>query len=97
MAVCCTVFSCCCCCCCCCFCCGKCKPPEEDDHYQYVDPEDLEAQIKAETDRGETTLGGDRGVFKWRGLILGWWQVVCGRMFWALVGRPGTVWHWVIN
>ncbi|XP_029532528.1 dnaJ homolog subfamily C member 5-like isoform X2 [Oncorhynchus nerka] len=52
MAVCCTVFSCCCCCCCCCFCCGKCKPPEEDDHYQYVDPEDLEAQIKAETDGG---------------------------------------------
>lgn len=57
MAVCCTVFSCCCCCCCCCFCCGKCKPPEEDDHYQYVDPEDLEAQIKAETDGGESTLG----------------------------------------
>uniref|UniRef100_A0A4W5PDM7 DnaJ (Hsp40) homolog, subfamily C, member 5 gamma a n=1 Tax=Hucho hucho TaxID=62062 RepID=A0A4W5PDM7_9TELE len=56
MAVCCTVFSCCCCCCCCCFCCGKCKPPEEDDHYQYVDPEDLEAQIKAETDRGDTVI-----------------------------------------
>lgn len=96
MAVCCTVFSCCCCCCCCCFCCGKCKPPEEDDHYQYVDPEDLEAQIKAETDRGETTLGGDGGVFKWGG-ILGWWQVVCVRMFGALVSRLGTVWHWVIN
>ncbi|KAK6297441.1 hypothetical protein J4Q44_G00320240 [Coregonus suidteri] len=56
MAVCCTVFSCCCCCCCCCFCCGKCKPPEEDDHYQYVDPEDLEAQIKAETDGGDTVI-----------------------------------------
>ncbi|XP_041716456.2 dnaJ homolog subfamily C member 5 isoform X1 [Coregonus clupeaformis] len=64
MAVCCTVFSCCCCCCCCCFCCGKCKPPEEDDHYQYVDPEDLEAQIKAETDgehRRRRVEGGEAG------------------------------------
>ncbi|CAL8318153.1 unnamed protein product [Merluccius merluccius] len=47
-----TVFSCCCCCCCCCFCCGKCKPPEDDGNYQYVDPDDLEAQIKAEQDGG---------------------------------------------
>ncbi|XP_016393058.1 dnaJ homolog subfamily C member 5-like isoform X3 [Sinocyclocheilus rhinocerous] len=52
MVMCCAVFSCCCCCCCCCFCCGKCKPPEEDENYQYVDPEDLEAQIKAEQDGG---------------------------------------------
>lgn len=50
--VCCTLFSCCCCCCCCCFCCGKCKPPEDDENYQYVDPEDLEAQIKADQDGG---------------------------------------------
>ncbi|XP_059898067.1 dnaJ (Hsp40) homolog, subfamily C, member 5 gamma a isoform X2 [Gadus macrocephalus] len=50
LVLCCTVFSCCCCCCCCCFCCGKCKPPEDDGNYQYVDPEDLEAQIKAEQD-----------------------------------------------
>lgn len=50
----CTLFSCCCCCCCCCFCCGKCKPPEDDENYQYVDPEDLEAQIKAEQDGGES-------------------------------------------
>ncbi|XP_071393368.1 dnaJ (Hsp40) homolog, subfamily C, member 5 gamma a isoform X2 [Centroberyx affinis] len=52
LVLCCTLFSCCCCCCCCCFCCGKCKPPDDDDNYQYVDPEDLEAQIKAEQDGG---------------------------------------------
>ncbi|XP_049614053.1 dnaJ (Hsp40) homolog, subfamily C, member 5 gamma a isoform X2 [Syngnathus scovelli] len=52
LMLCCTLFSCCCCCCCCCFCCGRCKPPDEDDSYQYVDPEDLEAQIKAEQDNG---------------------------------------------
>ncbi|XP_028858127.1 dnaJ (Hsp40) homolog, subfamily C, member 5 gamma a isoform X1 [Denticeps clupeoides] len=57
LVVCCTFLSCCCCCCCCCFCCGKCKPPEDDENYQYVDPEDLEAQIKAEQqDRGETVI-----------------------------------------
>ncbi|XP_076128105.1 dnaJ (Hsp40) homolog, subfamily C, member 5 gamma a [Alosa pseudoharengus] len=50
--LCCTLSSCCCCCCCCCFCCGKCKPPEDDDNYQYVNPEDLEAQIKAEEQSG---------------------------------------------
>ncbi|KAF0023877.1 hypothetical protein F2P81_024507 [Scophthalmus maximus] len=50
LVLCCTLFTCCCCCCCCCFCCGKCKPPDDDENYQYVDPEDLEAQIKAEQD-----------------------------------------------
>ncbi|XP_054617861.1 dnaJ (Hsp40) homolog, subfamily C, member 5 gamma a isoform X1 [Dunckerocampus dactyliophorus] len=48
LVLCCTLFSCCCCCCCCCFCCGKCKPPDDEENYHYVDPEDLEAQIKAE-------------------------------------------------
>ncbi|XP_060947643.1 dnaJ (Hsp40) homolog, subfamily C, member 5 gamma a isoform X1 [Limanda limanda] len=52
LVLCCTLFTCCCCCCCCCFCCGKCKPPDDDENYQYVDPEDLEAQIKAEQDAG---------------------------------------------
>lgn len=57
LVVCCTLFSCCCCCCCCCFCCGRCKPPEDDESYQYVDPEDLEAQIKAEQDgAGDTVI-----------------------------------------
>ncbi|CAL9691875.1 unnamed protein product [Knipowitschia caucasica] len=56
LVVCCTLFSCCCCCCCCCFCCGKCKPPEDDESYQYVDPEDLEAQIKADQDGGGATI-----------------------------------------
>ncbi|XP_061125754.1 dnaJ (Hsp40) homolog, subfamily C, member 5 gamma a isoform X1 [Syngnathus typhle] len=58
LMLCCTLFSCCCCCCCCCFCCGRCKPPDEDDSYQYVDPEDLEAQIKAEQDNGNTVIIG---------------------------------------
>ncbi|KAJ8399388.1 hypothetical protein AAFF_G00411000 [Aldrovandia affinis] len=48
--MCCSIFTCCCCCCCCFFCCGKCRPPEDEENYQYVDPEDLEAQIKAEHD-----------------------------------------------
>ncbi|KAK7878725.1 hypothetical protein WMY93_030964 [Mugilogobius chulae] len=56
LVVCCTLFSCCCCCCCCCFCCGKCKPPEDEESYQYVDPEDLEAQIKADQDGGGATI-----------------------------------------
>lgn len=54
LVLCCTLFTCCCCCCCCCFCCGKCKPPDDDENYQYVDPEDLEAQIRAEQDGGES-------------------------------------------
>uniref|UniRef100_A0A3Q2QKI5 DnaJ (Hsp40) homolog, subfamily C, member 5 gamma a n=1 Tax=Fundulus heteroclitus TaxID=8078 RepID=A0A3Q2QKI5_FUNHE len=53
LVLCCTLFTCCCCCCCCCFCCGKCKPPDDDESYQYVDPEDLEAQIRADQDGGE--------------------------------------------
>lgn len=57
LVLCCTLFTCCCCCCCCCFCCGKCKPPDDDENYQYVDPEDLEAQIRAEQDDGELRLG----------------------------------------
>uniref|UniRef100_A0A3Q3Q774 J domain-containing protein n=1 Tax=Monopterus albus TaxID=43700 RepID=A0A3Q3Q774_MONAL len=56
LVLCCTLFTCCCCCCCCCFCCGKCKPPEDNESYQYVAPEDLEAQIKAEQDEGERLL-----------------------------------------
>uniref|UniRef100_H3CIN9 DnaJ (Hsp40) homolog, subfamily C, member 5 gamma a n=1 Tax=Tetraodon nigroviridis TaxID=99883 RepID=H3CIN9_TETNG len=37
---------------------GKCKPPDDDDNYQYVDPEDLEAQIRAEQDDGCTLILG---------------------------------------
>ncbi|XP_072263281.1 dnaJ homolog subfamily C member 5G [Pyxicephalus adspersus] len=48
LVICCTLFTCCCCCCCCGFCCGRCKPPEEDESYKCVNPEDLEAQIRAE-------------------------------------------------
>ncbi|XP_053565429.1 dnaJ homolog subfamily C member 5G [Bombina bombina] len=51
----CSLATCCCCCCCCAFCCGRCKPPEEDeDAYKCVNPEDLEAQIRAE--EGEDTI-----------------------------------------
>ncbi|XP_033860620.1 dnaJ homolog subfamily C member 5-like isoform X2 [Acipenser ruthenus] len=56
LVFCCGLFTCCCCCCCCCFCCGKCKPPVEDENYQYVDPEDLEAQIKAEQEAGDHVI-----------------------------------------
>ncbi|KAM3856902.1 dnaJ homolog subfamily C member 5G isoform 1-T4 [Vipera latastei] len=49
----CGIFTCCCCCCCCCFCCGKCRPPEDDESYKYVNPEDLEAQIRAEDNGGD--------------------------------------------
>lgn len=47
LVVCCSIFTCCCCFCCCCFCCGKCKGPEEED-FVYIDPEDLEAEIREE-------------------------------------------------
>ncbi|XP_043962344.1 dnaJ (Hsp40) homolog, subfamily C, member 5 gamma a isoform X1 [Gambusia affinis] len=56
LVLCCTLFTCCCCCCCCCFCCGKCKPPDDEENYQYVDPEDLEAQIRADQDGGTTVI-----------------------------------------
>ncbi|XP_053343786.1 dnaJ homolog subfamily C member 5 isoform X2 [Clarias gariepinus] len=46
-----------CCCLCCCFncCCGKCKPrtPGEEDPESYVSPEDLEEQIRTDSERGE--------------------------------------------
>lgn len=44
------IFTCCCCLCCCCFCCGKCRT--EDQDFAYIDPEDLEAEIR-EHDEGE--------------------------------------------
>ncbi|KAI3367522.1 hypothetical protein L3Q82_026365 [Scortum barcoo] len=53
LIVCCGIFTCCCCLCCCCFCCGKCKA-EEEEQFVYMDPEDLEAQIR-EQDAGENT------------------------------------------
>lgn len=49
LLVCCCLCSCCCCFCCCCFCCGQTNLPKEEDH---VDPEDLEAQIRAEEEQG---------------------------------------------
>ncbi|XP_030054456.1 dnaJ homolog subfamily C member 5G isoform X2 [Microcaecilia unicolor] len=52
LVICCGLITCCCCCCCCCFCFGRCKHLDEDDSYKYVDPEDLEAQIRAEEEGG---------------------------------------------
>lgn len=48
LVLCCGALTCCCCCCCCFFCCGTCCPPKEDESYKYVDPKDLEAQMRAE-------------------------------------------------
>lgn len=68
LAVCCSFITCCCCCCCCCFCCGRCKPPEDEENYQYVDPEDLEAQIRAEQDGGEFLQAGVAAA-RWADLV----------------------------
>ncbi|XP_042356415.1 dnaJ (Hsp40) homolog, subfamily C, member 5 gamma b isoform X2 [Plectropomus leopardus] len=53
--VCCSIFTCCCCFCCCCFCCGKCKAPEDQENFPYMDPEDLEAEIR-EQDAGDHVI-----------------------------------------
>ncbi|CAL8302420.1 unnamed protein product [Boreogadus saida] len=56
LLLCCGFFTCCCCCCCCFCCCGHCgKNMEGDGGDPYMDPEDLEAQIRAEQDAGENT------------------------------------------
>ncbi|KAM4625365.1 dnaJ homolog subfamily C member 5-like isoform 2-T2 [Polymixia lowei] len=56
LVVCCSIFTCCCCFCCCCFCCGKCKSPEDETDNYYMDPDDLEAQIREEQDMGDTVI-----------------------------------------
>ncbi|KAK3538347.1 hypothetical protein QTP70_035218 [Hemibagrus guttatus] len=50
------LFTCCCCFCCCCFCCGKCGSKEEEEEYFYVDPEQLEAQMFEEQNKGNPTV-----------------------------------------
>ncbi|XP_041668373.1 dnaJ (Hsp40) homolog, subfamily C, member 5 gamma b isoform X1 [Cheilinus undulatus] len=49
------IFTCCCCCCCCCFCCGKCKS-EEEENFAYMDPEDLEAEIREQDEAGDHVI-----------------------------------------
>lgn len=49
------IFTCCCCCCCCCFCCGKCKS-EEEENFAYMDPEDLEAEIREQDAAGDHVI-----------------------------------------
>ncbi|KAM6917605.1 dnaJ homolog subfamily C member 5-like isoform 2-T2 [Lycodopsis pacificus] len=55
LVVCCSIFTCCCCFCCCCFCCGKCKSSEDEGDFTYMDPEDLEAEIR-EQDAGDHVI-----------------------------------------
>ncbi|GAA6223257.1 dnaJ homolog subfamily C member 5-like isoform X1 [Lates japonicus] len=54
LMVCCGIFTCCCCFCCCCFCCGKMKSSEEEENFVYMDPDDLEAEM-----REQDAAGGD--------------------------------------
>ncbi|XP_052009769.1 dnaJ homolog subfamily C member 5-like [Xyrauchen texanus] len=52
--------TCCCCFCCCCFCCGKCGGPENEnnfeDNFQYVDPDELAAEMTEEQNSGNGTV-----------------------------------------
>lgn len=50
------IFTCCCCLCCCCFCCGKCAGSENEEHFQYMDPDELEAEMSEEQNRGNDTV-----------------------------------------
>ncbi|KTF74288.1 hypothetical protein cypCar_00034985 [Cyprinus carpio] len=50
------IFTCCCCLCCCCCCCGKCGGSENEDHFHYVDPDELEAEMSEEQSRGNDTV-----------------------------------------
>ncbi|XP_074548298.1 dnaJ homolog subfamily C member 5-like isoform X1 [Halichoeres trimaculatus] len=54
--VCCSIFTCCCCFCCCCFCCGKCKSAEEEEDFAYMNPEDLEAEIRDQDAAGDPVI-----------------------------------------
>ncbi|XP_071752231.1 dnaJ (Hsp40) homolog, subfamily C, member 5 gamma b isoform X1 [Centroberyx gerrardi] len=56
LVVCCSIFTCCCCFCCCCFCCGRCKTPEDEADGVYMDPDDLEAQIRSENGEGDDVI-----------------------------------------
>ncbi|KAK2879139.1 hypothetical protein QQF64_010714 [Cirrhinus molitorella] len=50
------IFTCCCCFCCCCCCCGKCGGSEPEDNFHYVDPDELEAEMAKEQNRGNDTV-----------------------------------------
>ncbi|XP_072222188.1 dnaJ (Hsp40) homolog, subfamily C, member 5 gamma b [Leuresthes tenuis] len=54
--LCCTICTCCCCFCCCCFCCGKCKTPPDEENFVYMDPEDLEAEIREQEAAGDHVI-----------------------------------------
>ncbi|KAM9341458.1 dnaJ (Hsp40) homolog, subfamily C, member 5 gamma b isoform 1-T1 [Symphorus nematophorus] len=56
LVACCSFFTCCCCFCCCCFCCGKCKASEDEDNFVYVDPDDLEAEIREQEAAGDHVI-----------------------------------------
>ncbi|XP_016139502.1 dnaJ homolog subfamily C member 5-like [Sinocyclocheilus grahami] len=50
------IFTCCCCFCCCCCCCGKCGGSENEDNVHCVDPDELEAEMSEEQNRGNDTV-----------------------------------------
>ncbi|KAM3594359.1 uncharacterized protein V6R79_006335 [Siganus canaliculatus] len=52
----CSIITCCCCFCCCCFCCGKCRGPEEEENFDYMDPEDLEAELREQEAAGDHVI-----------------------------------------
>ncbi|XP_040055394.1 dnaJ (Hsp40) homolog, subfamily C, member 5 gamma b isoform X1 [Gasterosteus aculeatus] len=56
LLVCCGIFTCCCCFCCCCFCCGKAKSSENEENFAYMDPEDLEAEIREQDAAGDHVI-----------------------------------------
>ncbi|XP_070777143.1 dnaJ (Hsp40) homolog, subfamily C, member 5 gamma b isoform X3 [Enoplosus armatus] len=56
LVVCCSIFTCCCCFCCCCFCCGKCKSAEHEEDFAYMDPEDLEEEIREQDAAGDHVI-----------------------------------------
>ncbi|KAL2098842.1 hypothetical protein ACEWY4_005322 [Coilia grayii] len=64
------IFTCCCCCLCCCCCCGKCARAEEEEDFYNLNPEDLEAQIRAEQE-ADTSDSGDGGVISGQPIALG--------------------------
>lgn len=55
LMACCCIFTACCCCLCCCCCCGKCRPAEEEETF-YVNPEDLEAEIREQDAAGDHVI-----------------------------------------
>ncbi|XP_035467421.1 dnaJ homolog subfamily C member 5 isoform X3 [Scophthalmus maximus] len=50
------LFTCCCCCCCCCFCCGRWRSSGDEDAAYYVDPDDLDGEIREHSAAGDHVI-----------------------------------------